>query len=202
MYSVVGTMMLKPASPRRPPALARTASATGPAEVASLPWCAASPASRSCGPATPFDGTARGRAVPSGEPESRPAAGLHRTAAGGAASTKVSISTGSTRRTRSCRCPTTMAGLRHTGFTERLPASRHPGIRRRIDSSTASIPHGWNRGCTRHVLPETPMNSVVFRRIRAIAAGSLPADATEISSRQADSRSAVAVAAAGADTKS
>ena len=38
----------------------------------------------------------------------------------GAASTKVSISTRSTRRTRCCRCPTTMAGLPHTGTS---PAS-------------------------------------------------------------------------------
>lgn len=37
----------------------------------------------------------------------------------GAASTRVSISTGSTR-TGSCRCPATMAGLRHTGSAERL----------------------------------------------------------------------------------
>ena len=44
--------MLKPASPRRPPARAHRASATGGAGAASPPWCAASPASRSCGPAT------------------------------------------------------------------------------------------------------------------------------------------------------
>ena len=44
---------------------------------------------------------------------------------GGAASTKVSISTGLTRRTGPRRCPRTMAGLPHTGFAERLP---HAGI--------------------------------------------------------------------------
>ena len=49
----VGTLMLTPASPRRSPAPARTASPTGRAGAASLPWCAASPASRSCDPATP-----------------------------------------------------------------------------------------------------------------------------------------------------
>ena len=59
MYSVVGTLMLKPAPPRRSPALARTASATGGAGAASLPSCADSPPFSRLRPRNAFDGTAR-----------------------------------------------------------------------------------------------------------------------------------------------
>ena len=78
------------------------------------------PTSRSCGPATPSTAPpgSRGPRVEPGISSSSPAASHGR---GGTASTTVSISTGSTRRTGSCRCPTTMAGPLHTGTTERLP---------------------------------------------------------------------------------
>ncbi len=85
--------MPKPAPPRRSPAPARTASATGRAGAASLPWCAASAASRSCGPATPSMAPPGSR-DPNVEPDilsSGPAVSHGR---GGVASTKVSISTG------------------------------------------------------------------------------------------------------------
>ena len=92
MYSVVGTLMLTPAPLRRSPAPARIASATGRAGASSLSWCAASPASRFCGPATPAMAPPGSRG-PNVEPDilsSAPAASHGRD---GVASTKVSIST-------------------------------------------------------------------------------------------------------------
>ena len=83
------------------------------------PWCAGSPGSRSCRPATPSTASpgSRGPRVEPDISSSSPAASGGR---GGAASTKVSISTGSTSRT-------TMAGLRHTGSAERLRGCRGGG---------------------------------------------------------------------------
>ena len=93
MCSAVDTLMLKPASPRRSPAPAHTASATSRAGAASLPRCAASPAFRSCGPTTPSTAPpgSRGPRVEPDISSSSPAASHGR---GGTASTRVPISTG------------------------------------------------------------------------------------------------------------
>ena len=119
MRSAVDTLMLKPASPRRSPAPAHTASATSRAGAASLPRCAASPAFRSCGPATPSTAPPGSRGPP------RRAGHLVQQPGCIARPRRHSLHEGpdqhrSTGRTGSCRCPTTMAGPLHTGTTERL----------------------------------------------------------------------------------
>lgn len=119
LYSVVGTLMRKPAAPRRSPAPARTASATGRGGTASLPGCAATPASRSCGPAT-CSIAPPGSHGPSESRTSRPAPRLHRGAEAARPPRRCRSVRGRPGRTGSCRCTTTMAGLRHTGSTERL----------------------------------------------------------------------------------
>ena len=114
MCFVVGTLMPKPASPEEiaSPCTHRIGN-----QSASPLWCAASPASRSCGPATPstVPPGSRGPRVESEISPSSPAAshgprrhGLHE----GLDQHR------STRKTGSCRCPTTMAGPLHTGTPE------------------------------------------------------------------------------------
>ena len=105
----------------------------------SATWCAASPASRSCGPRNALDSTARvarsarraGHLVQQAGCTPRPRRrGLH----------EGLDQHGVDQRTGRCRCPTTTARLPHTGFAERLrrprDAARRGDARRRGDGAT------------------------------------------------------------------
>ena len=125
MCSVVGTLMLKPASPSRSPALHAPHQQRVAPPRRRRPWRVASPASRPCGPATPLDTNARPpRRVETEQLVQQPRCIARPRRLGHEGPDQHR----SIRRTGSCPRPTTMAGA------AAIPHDRTPTVRQ----STAS----------------------------------------------------------------